>query len=173
MVFKQESGVNGSSDGPPPPSMLVDPRGGDDKEGASTNLAAIETDESARSTLIIEATLVQEEQVYDATPIQDEEELDEISVQNEDNEEEVAISWWKRHGRTGVFLVSAVVISVLATLLATSSRAGGNSNSREQMFEGQNTSSESPIIPQTNTEESPIIPERNATAEVSGILLTL
>ena len=153
--------------------MLVDPHGDDDEEeGASTNLATIETDESARSTQIIEATLVQEEQVYDATPIQDEEEHDEISVQNEDNEEEVAISWWKRHGRTGVFLVSAVVISVLATLLASGSRDGGNSNSGEQELGSQNSPSESPTIPRTNTEESPIIPEWNTTAEVSGILFS-
>ena len=80
--------------------------------------------------------------------------------------------WWKRHGRTGVFLVSAVVISVLATLLASGSRDGGNSNSVEQELGGQNTSSESPIIPQTNTEESPSIPETNATAEVSGLFFS-
>ena len=95
------------------------------------------------------------------------------SLFKEDNEEEGAISWWKRNGRTGVFLISAVVISVLATLLATSSRAGGNSNSVEQELGGQNSPSESPIIPQTNNEESAIIPEWNTTAEVSDIFLKM
>ena len=98
--------------------MLVDPHGEDDEGGAGTNSVAPQTDDSARSVHIIEATLVQDAPVthappvpvYDATPVQDEEEVlsDATSVQDEeevrDKEEET--SWWKRYQK--------VLITVLA-----------------------------------------------------------
>ena len=137
---------------PPPPSMLVNPHGDGDEEGASTSLAAIQTDHSAHCTLMIEATRVSDVSdapVYDATPVQEE-----VGGMEENK------PWWKRN-RKLLGMVLVLIAGLAATIGLLFEKDDG-----DQELGGKNSPSEIPIIPQTNT-ESPVISQTNATAEVS------
>ena len=133
---------------PPPPSMLVDPHGDDDVEGAVTNSAAApQTDNSAGSPKIIEATLVPDvpdAPVHDATPIQ-----------------ETETRWWKRNKKLLVFILLDSIVGIVFCALFFTGNLGS-------FYEKVLVS----FIPQTNAETS-ITQQINATTEVSCIFVTV
>ena len=87
---------------PPPPSMLIDPHFPSDEGGG------VQIEDSAHSTLVLEATRISDPPVYHATPIQ---------------------GWWKRNQKfLGLILVLIVGLAVMAALLASRNNGGDSSN---------------------------------------------